>query len=382
MFKKIKRILFQIKDNSLLSISNFSTSIILAAFWFYLATIISPSEYGEATFLISIATMGQAAISLGLPKLIVVSGAKKENIFSAIYTLGLITSTIAVIVTYIITSNLVSSLLIWGIMIFVMMIADLNANEKFKSISILRISRRSIGTISALALLPILGINGIILGFLLGTMTGIFGLKKFLTVEKVSIKVLKNKTHFILSNYITAIMYRLFWSGDKLLIGPLFGFAFLGNYALASQYLIFLVGIPNALFTYLLPSEAKSNKNNKSLKILSILFTIFLVFISIFVVPIIIENFLPNYSNSILALQIMSLSLPAITISKIYEAMFVGKDKSKFITISSIVQIIIFYPLIIILGTQIGIEGIAISVVITAFIRCTFEFILYKKYFR
>src|SRR3989304_1937725 len=111
---------FKNKLKELLSLGavNISASIILSFFWVYLASILQKTEYGELGFLFSIANVAVTISLMGLRALVIVYESKNENVFPPSFLLVLITATITSAVTFVLTQNVLVSVLIIGMVIF------------------------------------------------------------------------------------------------------------------------------------------------------------------------------------------------------------------------------------------------------------------------
>ncbi len=253
----------KIKDLASLGLSNIAQNGIMALFWFVLVTIVSKDEYGEVTYLISIAVFATGAYQLGLHNLIVVYGAKKENVFYPAYLVGMISSIGASLIVYLLTQNLFISFLVWGTMLFDLMLANLRSKTRFQAFSIYSVLRRTFSLILSLLLYTILGVDGIILGFSIATLLGVIGMYHFFKSQKNGFAVLKSKLGFIINNSIIGLLITFNDSGIKLFIGNLFGFSTLAGFQIAFQYSIMLGLVPMVLSIYLLPKEAKGIKNKK-----------------------------------------------------------------------------------------------------------------------
>jgi O-antigen/teichoic acid export membrane protein len=129
------------------------------------------------------------------------------------------------------------------------------------------------------------------------------------------------------------------------------------------------------LFVFLLPQESEGKKNFK-IKLYAILFSVLIVILSYFLIPLAIPAFLPDYENIIIPIQVMIFGLIPITISILYESKLLGHENSKIILISTTLQIAIFYLLIIILGKEFSIFGIAIAFLSATIVRMTTNVIL------
>jgi len=378
MPKDFRNFFVNYKDHLSILISRISAASISGLFWFYLATLLTKNEFGELGFLISIASVGFALSLLGLNQVIVVYEAKKEDILAPSISLGLLSATIVFIISYIVIQNIQVSLLIVGIMIFTLLTAHLNAVKNYLSYGIHVILQRGISLILAIVLYPVMGINGIILGVFFSNIPSIIILKDFFTNRKFGISLLKPKIPFMFHNYFVNLNWFLFWFGDKIIVGSLFGFSLLASYQLASQFLLFLNTIPMAVAVYLIPQESQGIKN-KRLKFSIVLFAIFLAFAAIFTLPFVVGYFLPTYEGAIFTMQIMSISIIPITMATIIESEFLGKEKSKFVLIGSSISIGSYFILIPILGsTNLGLMGLGIAFLISSSIRAIYN--IFVKY--
>ena len=370
------------KDYATLGLSNILVAGISGLFWFILARLLDTTEYGLIGYLFSISQIGYTVANIGLGQLIVVYGAKKEDIFSQAFSFGLISISIISIIIYAIIQNISVVFLMWGLMVFMLHQSDLNSKKKYGSFAKYNILQRTLVIIFAISLYEIFGVDGIILG---AGLAGLVGAKIIYTQIKTkgfSVSGLKLKIRFITNVYFTNLITTLFWWGDKLLIGPLFGFAVLGNYQLAIQYVLFLHAIPVALMTYLLPQEAQGLKNKK-LKIFALLIAIGLVIISIILIPNILPLVLSEYQDSIIPMQIMSVGIFPIVISAMIESRFLGHEKTNLVLISNGIQLGFYFSLIVILGQEMGLVGLAYSFLIATIVRAIFYLsanqLFYKK---
>jgi len=339
------------------------------------------TEYGLIGYLISIATVSAGLASMGSNHLIIVFGAKNENVYSPAYSLVLITSFVVSAIVFFIIQDIAVSLLIIGLAIFNLMMAEINSQKQYGTYSTYTILRRLISAALAISMYSFLGVKGVILGFFIGTLLGIHGSIKFIKTEKLSIASLKPKFRFMMNSYLTHLTGVFFWWGDKIIIGSLFGFSVLGSYQLASQYLLFLNVIPASLMIYLLPQESQQKKNTE-IKRYAILLSLALVVISILIIPFIVDAFLPKYQESIIPMQIMSVGIIPMVISAIFESFFIGKEKNQWALIGFGMQTGIFFTLILILGYQFNLVGIAIGLVISVIARCIFNAIVFKIRFK
>lgn len=371
----------RVKNQSSLVFSNIAAAAIHGFFWIYLAKILDKAEYGELGYLLSIASLGASIALVGLPTMIVVYGSKKENVLSPAYTLGLITSSITSIVSYLITQNFVISILIIGLVLFGLMESELNSKKRFLAYSVNNISRRILLVVFALILYPVFGINGVLFGIFLSMLSGFIGLYNFLRNKKISISTLKLKIRFLINDYFSSLSSTVLFTGDKLIIGTLAGFSLLGNYQLAIQPLSVLQVIPSALMVYLMPLESQGMKNKK-FKIYSVGLMCILTIISIALIPYAVDRFLPVYKEAIIPMQIIIVSVIPTTINMIFSAEFYANERSKIVLISSIIQVGLYFILIPLLGTSwLGLTGIAISYLVSVIAISIFNIMVKKQLF-
>jgi len=368
------------RDLSYISIANITELSLNAIFWFVLLTSVSKTEFGEIAYVLSTVMFVFGLSRFGLNKLIIVYGAKEQPVYGPAYLLGLIFSGTAAIIVFLVTQNPFISILVVGMMMFELMISTFVSKSQFFKSSSFLIIRRIISVVIGISLYFVLGVNGILLGYFLGSLLGIIGIKNLFSTN-FSIRSLKPKSRFLLSTYTVGLFVTLIEFGIPITIGTIFSYELLAGYQISYQFLLVLIGIPVILTTYLLPKES-TGQSNRSLKFYSILITVILVIIAVFSIPFAIENFLPQYGDSILAMQIMSLAVLPLLISTIIETTFLGNEKTKFILISGAVQVITVFPLILILGQMLETTGFVIAVLISFVAKTLSNFILYQFFFK
>ena len=362
----------KIKDQSALVSSNITAALIGGLFMIYLASILEKEVYGELGYLLSIVSLGSSLALIGLPTLIVVYGAKKENIYYPAYALGLISSLIVSLGSYIITQNFVIGLLTFGFILFSLFEATLNSKKKYLSYSINNISRKILVVIFVLALYPILGLQGILLGYFISTAAGFFGLYNIFKSKKISITTLRPKLGFMINNHLSSISSTLMLTADKLIIGSLMGFSFLGSYTLAIQPLAMLQTVPSALMVYLLPKEVQGLKTKKA-KFYTIVLSCIMIVLVIIGIPYAIDLFVPEYQESITLMQILMISIIPITIAMIQQTEFLAKEKSKIVLIGFSIQTGLYLILIPIFSTSLGLVGLGYAFLISTIIKVIYN---------
>lgn len=367
-----------LKDLLSLGAVNISASIIFSFFWLYLGSILQKTEYGELGFLVSIANVGAAISLMGLRTLVVVYESKNENVFPSSFLLVLISANITAAVTFVLTQNVVVSILIVGIVIFEIILSGLNSHQRYKDFSKHKVIRTVITVIFALIAYQYFGISGILLGYFISTLLILKDLNSLIKNKRIEFSLLKPKIPFILHAFSMRLNEVFIRWGDKLLIGSLFGFSDLAEYYLAVQYLLLLITVPQSLSIYLIPQESRGKKN-KAIKIFSLIISCLIAIVSIFTIQYVINAFLPQYVESIILMQILSFAIIPLTIISIQESEFFGKENSRVVLFGSVLQSGLYLLTIILFGQAFGLIGLSIGFVLAVILRVVFNLLIGKK---
>lgn len=362
----------KIKDLLSLSSANLISSLIYGLFWIFLASILTIEEYGELGFLMSVANLGSGIALLGLGGTILVYEAKNENVFPASFVIVLISSTVASIVAFVLTQNIMASLLLFGLTIFFVILAVLNAKKRYRDYSIHLILRASITIVLSFIFFQFFGIYGILLGYFIASLMVIKELRSLLKNKQIDFSILRSKFNFTAFTFGNRVSQVLLSHGDKILIGSIFGFSMLGNYYFAFQAFMLLDTVPRSIQQYLVPQEAEGKKNKK-LKITSIIAASIISVIAIILTPIGVMALVPQYQDSIIPIQILSVAIIPISISGIQQSEFLGKENSKFVLMGSVFQSVLYLVLIVLLGSNYGLLGIGFGFLISASARTIFN---------
>jgi len=164
---------------------------------------------------------------------------------------------------------------------------------------------------------------------------------------------------------------------DRLLIGSLFGFVSLGVYHFIMQVLFGLEILPRALYLFLLSEESRGEKH-KNISYFVLLASGLMVVAVVFIAPIFIEQFFQKYSDGILPLQILIMSLMPLSVSHILTAKLQAVESTK-VGYSAIIRIGSLLILLGFLGSIYGLIGFAFSVLISTILNTVFLYFLYRK---
>ena len=360
-----------IKNISIIGVGSILATIISGVFWLFLARIMGEENYGELGFLIGVGSISTAIAVWGSDKALTVFTAKNINIQPPIYLISFITTGLTAIILYVLLDSVGLSVFVIGAVIFNLTIAEVLGRKQYKKYTKIILTQKILFVTLGILLYYIIGHHGILLGFGLSGIPFIYKIIQTLKENKIDFKILKEKKEFITNNYIADLIYQFGGQIDKILIGPIFGFALLGNYYFGIQILNLLSMVPEIVVKYTLPEDSTGSSTNM-IKILTILISVFLALVGIFIIPILVKEFFIEFKDSLEFLPIISLAIIPTTISSMYVSKFLGNEQSRIIIIGETIGILIFVPGIIILGELIGIKGLAVIFVLTEIIKTSY----------
>jgi len=375
---KIFNLFKKFEDLSAIGIANFSGTAISTIFWLYLATIISTVEYGQISYFIAIGSLGSVFSLIGGGATITVFTAKKIPIASAILFISISISIISAAAILIIIQNPIVSAYVIGYSIFGLSNAYLLGEKKFKKYSKIFILQKIIFVTLALVFNNIIGPTGVVLAVALSFFIHSHTVFKIFTSMKKDFPLLRTKMNFMMNNYGKDISRVLFSQLDKIIIAPFFGFALLGNYYLGLQFLSALSIIPVIIVQYTLTHDASGSPTYRLKKVIVGL-SIIMATLGITVAPHVLPSFFPKFVDASTIVQILSIAIVPRTISMMYASKFLGTEKSKIVLIGAIVALSVQIPLLFSLGTIIGVNGIAMALVISETVLMTYYIVIHRR---
>ena len=373
----IRSLLHDTKDVQHVGIGNIAGKVIVGIFWFYMATVLGSENYGQVIYLIALGSMGAAISMVGTSNTLIVYTAKKVPIESALYSIALILGTAAAIVLYIFSSNIIVSIFVFGYIFYNLGVAQLLGNKLYKKYAIILIIQKILFVSLALLFYYIIGFEGVVLGFALSMLVFSYIVLKEFRDTKIDFKILKPRFGFMINNYALTIEKVLNGQVDKLIIAPIFGFALLGNYALSIQFLSIMLIIPSIVFQYTLSQDATGNLSKKIKKV-SIGSSIMVACLGIVLSPILIPIIFPDYVEAIQLIQIISFMVIPSSIILAYNSELLGKEKSRFVLIGQGISVSVYLVGLLTLGAIIGINGVAISLVLSSICQAVFYIIVIR----
>ena len=382
IWNQLKNISSKFRDLSLYSVGTLVTNGIGGIFWLYMASLLGTEGYGEISYLISIAIMAGTISLAGMSNLLIVYGAKNIKIQSTIFLIGLISSGItASIVFFVINNDITISLYIIGYVIFTLVTAELIGQKLFSKYSKIIIIQKIMLVVFSIVLYHIIGLQGIMLGIAISFLLFIILMFKTFRKIKINFPILKSRYKFSINSFLLDISNAFNGSLDKIIIAPILGFSLLGNYQLGLQFIGLLYLIPGMLFSYALSHDASGNSTKLVKKMIigiSILFSV----LSIILSPILLPILFPQFTEAIVVIQIMSVSIVPSAIASTYISKYLGSENSKIVIIGSAFYLSAQIISIIILGYMYGLNGVALSVVISAIVHVMYFISIDKLYYK
>ena len=359
------------KDLTSIGIANLVGNGLSAFFWFYIASIIDPAQYGNIHYFLGIAGMAQLISLIGTPNTITVYTAKNIKIQSTLFLISIIPGIISSIVIFLYFNRIDVSLLILGYIIFELVNAMLLGKKLFSKYSKFFILQKGLTLVLGIILFYIFDVDGIIFSLVLTYIPSVIIFINELRKQRIDFTLLKMRRGFLINNYMLSLSGAISGQIDKIIIAPILGFELLGNYSLALQFLTVLMMFSNIAFKYLLTQDS-SGKENRSLRKLVILLSIGIAVFGVLVLPMIIPILFPKFVETINAIQIISLIVIPGTITLLYGSKLLSLEKSKYLVISKSISIIIIVSGFILLGPMYKIVGLASVLVLSSTIEAIF----------
>ena len=374
----------KIKDIAAIGSGDIFGSAISAVFWFYLASQIDPSSYGEIFWFLGIAGIFSTIALFGTVNTLTVYAAKKIQIQSTLNFISLSASVILSLIVIVLFPSFYTidvGIILIAYVINALAIGDLLGRKQYTSYSKYTLVQKGLTLGLGFLFFYLFGYEAIIFALALSYMFYIKRIYSIFREMKIDFGLIKQRIGFITNNYLIILVTSAVGGGqvDKIIVAPLLGFAILGNYSLALQVINIMMIFPSIFYKYLLPQESSGVKNKKP-KITVIIFSISISVLGIFIAPTLIENFFPKFIEAVNAIKIMSLVVIPVSIALILEAEFLGNERSKIVIIGAGISLVFLTIGMIVLGSWFGIIGVAWSLVIAATAKTSFYLIKNFKF--
>ena len=356
------------KEISFIGSADVIGTAITSIFWLFLASQISPEEYGEIFYFIGAAAMVSAFVLIGTQNSVTVYSSKNIPLQSTLYFLSLVFGIIGSFVLIFIFYKIDIILLLFGYIINSLAVGELLGKKNFLGYSKFTLIQKILTLSIGLLFLLIFGSEGII--FALATSYIFFSIiiYKGLKNSNLDFSLLKKHSRFVLNNYFIEILTKSNAHLNKFIIVPILGFGVLGNFSLAVQLthvgLIFTL----IVFKYTIPFDSRGDENQK-LKKFTLLISIIIALLGAFVAPVVVPVLFPQYVEVIDVVRIISFTIIPLTVTKIFTSKLLGQEKSKQILFSKIISMIAFIIAILVLSESYGIIGISVGYLLSTIIE-------------
>ena len=360
-----KEKIFGHKDLVSIGSANLLGNGISAIFWFSLASLINPEEYGQIHYFLAIAGMAQLLSLISTTNALQVYVAKNIKIHSTLFFISIIAGIVSSLVVFLFFSRTDTSLLVLGYIIFELSNGFLLGKKLFSNYAKFFLTQKILTVIFGLGLYFTFGVDGIIFGLVLSYVPYIWILVNEFRNTRIDFSLLKPRKGFLINNYGINISSAVGGQMDKLIIAPILGLELLGNYSLAMQFFVILLLLPTTVFKYLLTQDS-SGKNTKNLKKNTIFASVGLTMFGIVILPMIIPILFPNYIDTVIAIQIISVAIIPSTIGIFYDSKLLSIEKSKFLVIGKGIGLFTMISGFVILGPIYGIIGLAVTLVVSS----------------
>jgi len=365
-----------VKDIGSLGSANIFGLVISGFFWFFLAKELGVQDYGEIQYYLAIAGLAYLISSFGTPNVITVYTAKNIKIHSTLILISITGGFIALATLFGLFQRIDLGLLVLAFIIYDLTINYFLGKKLYAKYSKYFILQKCLMVVFGIGFYYLVGFHGIIFGIAISYVIFIITFFQIFRESKINLSILRSRIGFVGNNYFERGVGGLRGEADKLIIAPLLGFEILGNYALGMQFYAILMAFSSIILKYLIPQEA-SNVSNKKLKKLTIIISICISILGIIMSPVIIETFFPEYNETAITVQILSLSVTPATLGYILISEFLGLEKGRFVLIGRIIAVLTLITGMVILPNYFGIIGAASAFVISSCAQTTF-FIIAK----
>jgi O-antigen/teichoic acid export membrane protein len=362
-----------------LSVGDYGGAIIVSAFWFLLAFLISPEEYGEIHYFIGIAGLAFSISLLTTQETIVVYTAKNVKLAPTLFLISLIAGGIAAVVVTALFSRVDSSFLLLGFIVNDLAIGYIVGKKLFTKYPKYFLLQKSLTFVLGISFFYLFGVEGIIFAIALSYGHFLFIIAKVFRTSSIDFSLLKKHRGFIGNNYFMNVSGAVRSHIDKIIIVPLIGFEILGNYALALQIYAVLMIFSNIIYRYALPHDA-SGTSTRKIKLIGLSYAVGVSMLGFTILPMIVPQIFEKFNDIGPAIQIISLAIIPTTIGLFYTSQILGREKSSVILASRILGSISIIAMLVVLAPLYGMVGAASAFVLSALVGCVF--LVCAEYYR
>ncbi|HIC42578.1 MAG TPA: hypothetical protein EYO86_05800, partial [Pelagibacterales bacterium] len=196
-----KEKIFGHKDLVSIGSANLLGNGISAIFWFSLASLINPEEYGQIHYFLAIAGMAQLLSLISTTNALQVYVAKNIKIHSTLFFISIIAGIVSSLVVFLFFSRTDTSLLVLGYIIFELSNGFLLGKKLFSNYAKFFLTQKILTVIFGFGLYFTFGVDGIIFGLVLSYVPYIWILVNEFRNTRIDFSLLKPRKGFLLNNY-------------------------------------------------------------------------------------------------------------------------------------------------------------------------------------
>lgn len=340
-------------------------------FFFVAARILSVSEYGNISYYVAIGGFAATFAFLGLTATIP-TFYPKEGRETLIKQAALLTFILSLVVAggLVFLGYWFAAPIVLGFVCLNMSMVEALGKRRYKRYAYIVFSARVLQLLLVGAFYLVSAFSGFFLGNLDELvlvaysvplfLAGYDYFKNFLGGVWLRFDEIRSKLKFTLHTWTIALTSASRTQLDKILVGMLFGMAFLGNYNLAFQFLIVFMVIPGALFAYLLP-EKSSGSARREVEVVGLAVAVVITVLGILFAPYVIRWLFPNFEGSIQATQVISLAVLPACLANIKSSELLSRERSGIVLVGGAAALIVHVAGIVIFGLWYQTVGFALA---------------------
>lgn len=347
----------------LITIGNIIAVVVGALTWLILAGMLPVSEYGRINYILSLGGLLAGFSALGLPLTVQTYLPKGEE--------GIVPPSIILVVLVslllslpFLTFHPAVLLIVVSYALFSLALRERLGRKRYRDFAILQAASRVSIILAVIPSVLLWGSEAILYIFPSVYLIMSAWLLPRIKGAMKSLRDLRKHLNFALTAFLTGIVGTMGNRLDKVMIGALYGVETLGYYQLAFQLYTAMLVVPNSLSNYLLP-EKSSGRGTRLAEIMGLMLTVLVALAGFLLAPFFVKKLFPRfYPPSAIAGQIVSLAIIFDSLFGIWTAGKYSREEPKEVLAVNLTSLGVFMALIYWLGSTMGVQGLAISLLV------------------
>jgi O-antigen/teichoic acid export membrane protein len=354
------------------AIGTAGSAILGGIFWIVFAYVLGAGQYGEIAFLLSIGTLLGTAFSFGGNTSLTSAVARGDDrVMPAVHAIVFLFILPANIAIYFFSGEAALNVFFTGLVFYLISEGIVLGGRDYRKYARFLIAQKLVAIAASFAAYYLLGIQGIVLGY--GFSTLAFSYPFFQSLKKFGMSYLSLKENIapLMHNYSVEISRIVTSFADKIFIGPIFGYLSLGYYQLGAQILVMLGMFPLVFYSFNL-AEQSSGRAGSAFNRKGMLASVAAVALYILAAPFVLPVVLPNFSESLVPSQIMSIGAIPMAISYSSTSTLIARGKTSYVFITATLYIAVQLALFYLLGSLFGLIGLAAALPVSLAAQATY----------